>query len=169
MINIMEDQATVPARLDAAWKDFENYVENDENHENPDPRDIPWPNDMFWKVQCLSQAWRVLWGIPGWENVKNLCDLAMPLANMITIGQIQFPDSKQRYGLEWGYYWLVETMDVNQGARYYDFHEMIEESRKTHPTTESDDKYWDWMLARCAAYNIFPGKIIEADQVVFGG
>ena len=113
-------------QLDEDWTEFEAYVENDENHDNPDPRDIPWPNNLFFKIQILSEAWRVLEPIPECKSLLEAGDLAFPIANMIAVDYIQYPNSNQRVELTVMYNALCNAFGFSKDTEYINFTEMID-------------------------------------------
>ena len=149
----MVDLLELRDQLDEDWVEFEKYVEQDENHENPDPRDIPWPNDLYSKVMVLSQAWRVLDGQDQYKKLFASGDFAFPIANMIMVSYIQFPNSNQRVELTEFYSTFCDAMGVSRLEEFNSFEEILD------TITDPTYKDWvDWMKARCEAYTHDPHK-----------
>ena len=157
----MVDLFELRDQLDGDWSDFEAYVEQDENHENPDPRDIQWPNGIFWKAYVLSEAWRVLQGQKVYKPFLDSCDLAFPIANMIVVGYIQFPNSNQRVELTVAYDMLCDIFGVSNDTQFMTFSSIL-------GVFENDEnaEWVSWMNQRCNAYRNDPHKSrLTSEQV----
>jgi len=156
----MVDLFKLRDQLDEDWKPFEAYVEQNENHENPDPRDIPWPNNMFWKTYILSEAWRVLQNQKEYRELLEVNDLAFPLANMIVVDYVQFPNSNQRVELQIGYELLCKVFSLDPEYDFISFGDMLD------VMPAADENWIGWMKARCRAYQNDPHKsMITSEQV----
>ena len=133
-------------RLDFDWAEFEDQVRDNEDHENPD---ILWPNGLHWKAQLLSEAWRVLGPAKDYKQLFEAGDLGFPIANMLMVGYIQYPNSPQRVEIYRLYDLMCYMMNVPNDGDYKFFSDMLDASPHQGPKYQ---EWIDWAKARCDIY-----------------